>query len=129
MTDIDDLLIKITKRCNLVHNYPADRELLKECADEIESHRLELEMMRATILVPSQKDDRRTIERLREELVSALDDAALLREAIRPLVAVLVNYPDVDYDNHEYVEGISLSVSFRDLLAARKALGETNENP
>jgi len=50
-----------------------------------------------------------------------------LRAAIRPLVAALVNYADADYDDPEYVEGIFLNVLFRDLLAARKALGETND--
>ncbi len=65
------------------------RQRIDKLTAENERLRLELDMAQATILVPSQKDDRRTIERLREELVSALNDAARLREAIGKLKAVL----------------------------------------
>ena len=117
MTDIDDLLIKITKRCNLVHNYPADRELLKESAEQIESLRLELDMMQATILVPSQKDDRRTIERLRAE-----------NERMYSLLVEAQDYIDDIYDELYIAIGKELEV--QDYLRfAKKALGETNENP
>jgi hypothetical protein len=74
----------IVKRLREVENYPDKvvRQRILEAADEIERLRLELDMTQATIRVPSQKDDVRTIERLREELVSALDEAARLRKAL-----------------------------------------------
>lgn len=61
-------------------------DLMKEAAEEItrlraenEKLRLELDMQQATILVPSQKDDKRRIERLDAALKEALDEAASLR--------------------------------------------------
>ena len=49
---------------------------------ENEELRLKLDMQQATILVPSQKDDQRRIERLTSALKEALDEAAALRAQI-----------------------------------------------
>lgn len=70
---------------------------------ENENLRLELDMQQATILVPSQKDDQRRIERLNSALVEALDEAALLRKENEKLraafrVNMLRAFPNMSHD-------------------------------
>lgn len=63
-----------------------DKEILRLRA-EIEKLRLELDMLQATVMVPSQKDDQLRIEHLNAALVAALDDAAKLRAAFNNIEA------------------------------------------
>lgn len=68
--------------------------LLTENAElraENEKLLLELDMQQATILVPSQKDDQRRIERLDAALKEALDEAASIRAENEKLRDVLKN--------------------------------------
>ena len=86
------------------------RSRLHKHADEIERLRLELDMVQATILVPSQKDDRRTIERLRAE-------NERLREALK-------NVLDDSFGQRAAFTNVR-SISVGTLVAVREALGET----
>ena len=95
----------IIDRYNSARLEPAPKELLAEAIDEItrlraenEKLRLELDIQQATILVPSQKDDQRRIERLDAALKEALDEAAQLRKENKQLrdaydtEALLISY-------------------------------------
>ena len=113
MTDIVERLRKREMLAVIGRDRP---DIYKEAADEIERLRLELDMTQATIRVPSQKDDVRTIERLREELVSALDEAARLREALKPFAYYAAQIPN-DVSNTASASG-----TVGDLRAAKAAL-------
>jgi uncharacterized membrane protein YccC len=125
-----DVLTSIITSCFAVPGrHPGElADLMEEAADEIERLRLELDMTQATIRVPSQKDDVRTIERLREELVSALDKAARLRKALKPF-AELIHKPVNIYEHN----GVQLALIKYDGLsrlcrAAKAALGERDDD-
>lgn len=81
-----------------------------------ENLRLKLDMQQATILVPSQKDDQRRIERLTSALKEALDEAAALRaqiyraekavaeiEKLRKILQALIN----DIEDYEHINNIT----------------------
>ena len=109
MTDIVERLLKRGANALLIKEKP---DLHYDAVYEIERLRLELDMAQATILVPSQKDDRRTIERLRAK-------NERLREALEPFAYYADLIPDGISDT------CSASGTVGDLRAARKALGET----
>ena len=79
MTDIVERLLKRGANALLIKEKP---DLHYDAVYEIERLRLELDMAQATILVPSQKDDRRTIERLRAKNEQLLTENAELRERL-----------------------------------------------
>lgn len=93
-----------------------DKEILRLRA-EIEKLRLELDMQRATTLLPSQKYDRAQIDHLNAALVAALDEAAKLRAALKLFQPYSIPKNAADTDD--------LPVLIGDLRAAADALKET----
>ena len=91
--------------------------VMAEGANEIERLRLELDMQQATILVPSQKDDQRRIERLNSALAEALDEAATLRAENEKLRMALIALYKPVFENPVEV-GSTLDLALRAAAAA-----------